>query len=62
MKAACNYSKDKGVQNESYRAGLSYKPNILEELQVNFKLLHQAQEASSYLSNASIAVLGSFSD
>lgn len=25
IKAACNYSEDKGVQNESNRAGLSYK-------------------------------------
>lgn len=32
INAACNYSEDKEVQSESYRAGLSYKPNILEEL------------------------------
>ena len=42
IKVACNYSEDKDLQNESYRAGLSYKPSILEELKVNFKLLHQA--------------------
>lgn len=63
-KAACNDREGKDVQNESYRAGLSYKPSILEELKVNFKLLHQVQvkEVSTWLSNASISVLGSFSD
>lgn len=43
VEAACNYSEGKDVQNESYRAGLSYNPNILKELKVNFKLLPQAQ-------------------
>lgn len=49
IKVSCNYNEDKGVQNESYRACLSYKSNVLEEMKVNFKLLNQTQVRSIIL-------------